>query len=154
MIYDLFQQGAATGQALPIDWLYDSLQAGKPESLPDEPQNIHRKKAEFENQEMMAGRQIGVAYYDPPEIHIPVHREQQVQAELSGNLQAAQLLEEHIMLHQQAAALVAAQQAQMQTPGPPGLSTQMGQQAQQQDLRTIRSIKTAGSVAPKAGVSA
>ena len=143
MIYDLFQQGAATGQPLPIDWLYESLQAGKPEPLPDEPQNIHRKKAEFENQEMMSGQQIGVAYYDPPDIHIPVHRDQQVQAELTGSLQAAQLLEEHIMLHQQAAALVAAQQAHVSTPQPSPLN-----------LKMVRAIREAGSVAPRAGVPA
>lgn len=145
MIYDLFQQGAATSQPLPIDWLFDSLQAGEPLPLPDEPQNIHRHKAEIENQEMMAGQQMGVAYFDPPEVHVPIHRDQQVQAELTGNLQAAQLLEQHIRAHLQVAALNSAEQAQAATPGMP--------QAQPLNVQVARAIERAGSIAPHAGVA-
>ena len=151
MIYDLFQQGAATGQPLTIDWLYESLQAGKPQPLPDEPMNVHRKKAEVENQEMMAGQQIGVAYYDPPEVHIPIHRDQQVQAELTGNLQSAQLIEAHIRMHLQAQAMVAQEQAQAASPTgplPPGPGQPPGL-----NYQVERQIQHAGSVAPKAGVS-
>lgn len=118
MIADIFTQAFTTGQTLPMDWFYDSMQAGKPLPLPDEPQAIHRKKAQVENDEMMAGQQIGVAYYDPPAVHIPVHREQQVQAELTGRVQQAQLIEQHIREHQQVAALNAAEVAQSVVPSP------------------------------------
>lgn len=149
MIYDLFQQGAATGQPLPLTWLFESLQAGRPMPLPDEPQTFHEKKAQTENNEMVAGQQIGVAYYDPPEIHIPIHREQQIQVELTGNMAAAALIEQHIRQHQQAAALVAAESAAAATPAPaqipaPGpLNTQVVQQ-----------LRAAGSVGTRQGVSA
>ena len=145
MIYDLFEQASATGQTLTIDWLYESLQAGKPEPLPDLPANVHRKKAEVENQEMMAGQQVGVAYYDPPEVHIPVHRDQQVQAELTGRLQQAQLIELHIRQHQMAAALVAAEQAAAATPTPPT--------PQPLNLKTVRAIKESGQIGVRPNIT-
>ena len=145
MIYDLFQQGAATGQSLPLDWLYESLQAGKPEPLPDAPANVHAKKAQVENQEMMAGQQIGVAYYDPPQVHIPIHRDQQVQAELTGHLREAQLIELHIRQHQMVAAMVAAEQAQAATPSPVV--------PQPLDVKTIRALHESGSIGVHQGIT-
>lgn len=144
MIYDLFQQGAATSQPLPIDWLADSLKAGKPMPLPDEPQQVHRHKAEIENQEMMAGQQIGVAYYDPPEIHVPIHRAQQVQAELTGNVQAAQLFEAHIRQHLEVAAMNAQEQAQAAQPTAP-TQTPL-------NIGVVRAIQKVGSVRTEPGV--
>jgi len=143
MIFDLFQQGAATSQPLPIDWLYDSLKAGTPMPLPDEPMNIHRHKAEIENQEMMEGQAMGVAYYDPPEVHVPIHRDQQVQAELTGNMQAAQIFEMHIRQHLQVQAMNAAEAAQAANPveGVPGLPQQGGGL----NIQVQRAIQRAGS---------
>lgn len=148
MIYDLFQQGAATSQPLPIDWLERSLKAGRPLPLPDEPQNIHRHKAEVENMEMMQGQQMGVAYYDPPEVHVPVHRDQQVQAELTGNLQAAALFEEHIRQHLQVAAMNATEQAQAAQPTTP---TAMPA-ASPLNSQVVRAIQHVGSIQTRAGV--
>lgn len=146
MIYDIFQQGAATSQPLPIDWLYDSLAAARPMPLPDEPQNIHRHKAEIENQEMMQGQQMGVAYFDPPEIHVPIHREQQVQAELTGNLQAAAIFEQHIRQHLQIAALNAQEQAQAAQP------TSVVPAQSPLNTEVVRAIQRVGSQGTRPGV--
>lgn len=152
LIMDLFQQAAATSQPLPIDWLYDSLKAGTPLPLPDEPMNIHRHKAEIENQEMMEGQQMGVAYYDPPEVHVPVHRDQQVQAELTGNMQAAQIFELHIRQHLQVQAMNAQEAANAANappappqPAPAGSGSPLNIQVQ-------RAIQRVGSTGTRAGV--
>jgi hypothetical protein len=114
--------------------------------MPDEPMNIHRHKAEIENQEMMSGQAMGVAYYDPPEVHVPIHRDQQVQAELTGNMQAAQIFEEHIRQHLQVQAMNAAEAAQAANPAAPvGLPSPQGSPLNIQVVRAINKVGDQGT---------
>lgn len=159
MIYDLYQQGGAMGQPLPLTWLFSSLQAGEPLPLPTEPVDIHEKKAHTENEEMMEGTAIGVAYYDPPEIHIPVHREQQVEAELVGRMDLAAIFENHIRQHMQVAAMNAQEQALQALPntGPPPMVGQQGAPPgnagpEPLNVKLVRSLQEAGKITPSAGV--
>jgi hypothetical protein len=66
----------------------------------------------------MRGAQVPVAYYDPSQVHIPIHRDAQIQAELSGDVGAWQRIEKHIQEHEQNDAQNAQQVAQIQATAP------------------------------------
>jgi hypothetical protein len=138
--------------------------------MPDEPMNIHRHKAQIENQEMLNGQAMGVAYYDPAEIHVPEHRNTQVQAELSGALEVAQIIELHIRQHLQVEAMNAQESANAaqptQVPGlpagsqpppaggaptpEPGVSPPAG--GSPLNIQVLRSINKVGSQGTRGGV--
>ena len=115
-IFDLFDR--SQGQ-LGINWLADSLDAGKPLPIPDRPTDDQRDKALHENGLLADGETPEVDYYDPPEVHIPEHRSFQIQAKLSGRPELAELAEQHIQMHLQVAQALAAQQAAMTPPVAP-----------------------------------
>src|SRR6266542_4180102 len=102
-------------------WLYDSLEAGQPLELPDAGSDAHHEKASRENHLLMQGEMPEVAYYDPAEVHVPVHRLLQIQADQTGDMQLWQRAEQHIKAHEQAGQANAQQIAQMipQVPGAP-----------------------------------
>lgn len=102
-VHDISDYAAQTGQPLPVRWLKDSYDSGQALDLPEEPAMEQVDKAELENHVLLAGQPVGVAYYDPPEVHVPIHRIAQIKADLSGDVQAVEIIEQHIQLHQQAA---------------------------------------------------
>jgi hypothetical protein len=116
-----------------VDWYRNSLEAGEALETPEQPNDEHSEKAENENHLLATGKPVTVAYYDPPQVHVPIHREAQVAADMSGEMHTVAALESHIQEHlamarqvadQQAAAEApqhAAQaQAELQPPGQPG----------------------------------
>jgi hypothetical protein len=125
LIEDVAQYSVQAQVPVPVTWFKESLEAGQPLELPQQGADDQTQKAMIENHLMFQGELVPVAYYDPPNVHIPLHRNAQVQAELSGQEPVVQLIEQHIQAHLQAAQANAAQVAQ--TAGgataspPPGL---------------------------------
>lgn len=113
-IDDIFQRSIDAAQPLPITWYAASIEAGEPLELPQEDGNSQHDKAQLENHVLSAGMELGVQYYDNPEIHIPVHRSSQIAAEISGDEAAWQAHEQHIQQHIVQAAENAAQTAQVE----------------------------------------
>jgi hypothetical protein len=97
-----------------VKWFQESLQAGQAADLPEEPNDAQTDKAELENHLLNQGQQVTPAYYDSPQVHIPVHRDAQTEADMAGDAETVALIEQHIQQHIQLAQQVAEQQAQLQ----------------------------------------
>jgi hypothetical protein len=105
-IFDLFNAATAAGQPLPVDWLKDSLDAGKALPIPKREQAVQAGKAEQENLMMSQGVQIQPAYYDDDYVHIQIHRQAQIEAsQVPGMEQNVMIVEQHIQMHAQNAAM-------------------------------------------------
>lgn len=123
------QLAVASPQAW-IDWYYNSLNAGQALTLPAANADEQSHKAQIENHLLLEGQEVQVAYYDPPETHIPIHRSAQIQAQMSGDMAADQRIEAHIKLHEEAAHQNAAQLGQQFPPVPGAPPIQPPQQQQ------------------------
>ena len=117
-IEDIWTASINAGQPLPVSWLKESLDAGQALDLPESPTDDQAEKAELENHLMMQGQPVEVDYFDPPGTHIPLHRNAQIQARLSGEQPTFDLIEEHVQKHYLAAQANAAQIAQTAPPAP------------------------------------
>ena len=82
-----------------LEWLKDSLEAGQALDFPQDGSDEHADKAELENYAIEAGELPPVQYYDPSTVHIPIHREAQIEAEQGGDLELWMLFEQHIQAH-------------------------------------------------------
>jgi hypothetical protein len=82
-----------------VDWLKESLEQGQALDLPEGGTDKDVDKAQLENALMIAGRDLPVQYYDPAEVHIPVHREAQIQAELNEDIALWVRIEAHVQQH-------------------------------------------------------
>jgi hypothetical protein len=125
LVEDVWAASIAAAQPIPLSWLKGSLEAGQALELPTGQTDPHIQKAEIENHLMRqgfggAGVDVPVDYFDPPLVHIPSHRNAQIQAQLSGDQMTFERQERHIQLHLQAAQANAAQVAALQ-PAPPQL---------------------------------
>ena len=99
-----------------VSWLKDSLEQGQALELPEGGTDAHADKAELENSLIISGEAPPVQYYDPHGVHIPIHREGQIQAELNEDLQLWQRYEIHIQNHVLTAQATAQTMAQMAVP--------------------------------------
>lgn len=81
-----------------IRWYADSLEAGQALDLPEDAGDEHVMKAERECQLMLHGEDVTPAYYDPPDVHIPIERSAQVQAEMTEDWQTWRRIETHIQM--------------------------------------------------------
>lgn len=105
-----------------VQWLKASYEAGEPLELPEPPTDHQAEKAERENDEMFNGEAPAVAYWDPIQTHLPIHRDAQERAIEAGDVATLRIIEEHIQEHLQVAATNAAQVAQEAPPQlPPGV---------------------------------
>jgi hypothetical protein len=124
LIEDVAAYGLNSRQPVPLAWFKDSLEAGEPLQLPEQAADDQADKAELENHLMLQGHDVQVTYYDPPNVHIPLHRAAQIQAEMTGDDNAWQTLERHVQMHLQVVAQQAAKAQALQAggpaPGPPG----------------------------------
>jgi hypothetical protein len=102
-VEDIAQYSINASTPLSAQWFAASLQAGEALDLPEIPSDAHAEKAAIENQFMFQSKEPPVAYYDPALTHIPIHREAQVRAELSGDLDTWQRIEQHVQEHLQVA---------------------------------------------------
>lgn len=84
-------------------WLQDSYDAGEALPLPDDPVSAQIQKASYENDLLTEGKDVPVAYYDEALTHIPIHREAQINAELSGDMDTWERIEKHIHEHESVA---------------------------------------------------
>ncbi len=116
-----------------IKWKKDSLDAGEALDLPESPSDIHADKAEHENHRLLAGEQCEPAEYDPPDVHVPIHREAQVQADLTGEVDTWQMIEEHIQLHSRMSDHLATRAAAEQMASQQDLEAAQGQELQGQE---------------------
>ena len=103
-IEDIWNAALAAGATMmnPLDWvewLKSSLDQGMSLDLPEGGTDEHEDKAELENSLIDAGQSPFVQYYDPAEIHIPIHRQGQIQAELNQDVELWQRYEVHIQSH-------------------------------------------------------
>jgi hypothetical protein len=123
-IEELWQAAETSGAAVQnpsewIQWLYESLELGEALELPHSGASMHEDKAERENHHLLTGdAPAHVQYYDPHEVHILIHREAEIEAELSDDLEAWQRIEDHIQQHVLTEQMVAMHQAQMESGGP------------------------------------
>lgn len=103
-IEDVWQAAIASGAVMEsphdwVEWLKASLEAGQALDLPEGGRDAHADKAELENTALRGGEQVPVQYYDQHDVHIPVHRELQMAAEIEGDLELWQRVEEHVQQH-------------------------------------------------------
>jgi hypothetical protein len=110
---------AATGGQQPpqldLEWLAASNKAGKALPFPDSDKDVHGDKARWENSTMLeTGEVPEPMYYDPIQIHLPAHRQAQVEAEMADNLDLVDTIEQHLQLHFKVADEQATAQAQGQ----------------------------------------
>jgi hypothetical protein len=101
-------------QPLPVAWYSQSLEQGKAEPIPEGQATVHEDKARLENSRMLSGQQVAPpADYDPIAVHTPIHREAQIEAELSGHPQEAAAIARHIQEHELVTQRAMMEQAQM-----------------------------------------
>lgn len=96
-----------------LDWYRESLEAGQPLDFPEVPASNQEQLAEIENHMLLEGQPVAAVYWDVAEIHVPVHRQAQDQARLTGDMGTVAAVEQHIQQHIEAA-MVAAQVAGQQ----------------------------------------
>jgi len=97
-----------------LEWYRDSLEAGHPLDFPEVAASDQEEVAELETHAIREGEDVAAAYWDDPEIHVPVHRMAQNQARLSGDVETFGRLEQHIQDH---LAVAQAMQAQIAEQG-------------------------------------
>jgi len=118
-----------------VEWLKESLEQGQALDLPEGGTDSHADKAEIENSVIAAGQEPPVQYYDPSDIHILIHRQAQIDAELSGDVEMWVRFETHIQAHvlqaQETARLLAPMAPEPQpNEGEPGDPSQAGSEAE------------------------
>ena len=123
-IQDVWVAATAVGAALRdpdawINWYKGSLDHGQMLELPDSPADDQTEKARFENHLMIQGIDVEPRYWEPVEVHIPIHRQQQAQADAIGDTATYDRIEGHI---QATLALQQANSAALQAGLPPGPS--------------------------------
>src|SRR6266542_3263681 len=130
-VQDIWTAATAAGAVMRdpdswVLWFKASLEHGQALDLPDSPADDQAQKAEFENHLMLAGIEVEPRYYDPPEVHVPRHRQAQIQADQVGDIAAWERIERHVQ-----ATLALAQQmsAALQSNAPPTQEAQAGQAA-------------------------
>jgi hypothetical protein len=121
-IQDIWTAAVAVGATINapdmwINWFKSSLEHGQPLDLPDSPADDQAQKAEFENHLMLQGIDREPRYWEPPEVHIPRHRQAQIQADEVGDVAAYDRIEAHIQATLQ---LQMQNAAALQGGGPPG----------------------------------
>lgn len=143
-IFDIFNAATSAGQPLPIDWLKESLDQGRAMAIPKREQEVQRGKAEQENAMMAQGIMMQPQYYDDDFVHIEVHREAEINAQITGNGNLTQMLEMHIQMHMQNAAMKKpTQQSSVPTQqGGHGIEAQNGSVTNQQGLAQTASGQT------------
>ena len=114
LVFDLFNAATSSGTPLPVEWLYESIMQGQPMPIPQGQGQTQRRQAELENDLMMRGVPQETNYWDDDAAHIPIHRQQQTMAVQAGDMQTAQVFEQHCQAHEQSS-----QQKQMGMAQPP-----------------------------------
>ena len=85
-----------------LAWFRDSMEAGQPLDFPEVASSEQAELAELENHLLLEGETVPVFYFQPAEVHIPIHRHAQTQALLTGDAAAYDAIEQHVLLHLQA----------------------------------------------------
>lgn len=99
-IFDLFDRSISSGAPLPLDWLFDSLQAGKAQPIPKREGQVQQDKAELENMLLLRGQFAQPAPYDNDELHVQIHTQAEAALALIPNMQGALLaIQQHKMMH-------------------------------------------------------
>lgn len=125
---DLAAYSINSGQPLPLEWVKESYDAGKPVDMPQQDRHDDLDKALFENEGLLQGVIPQVEYYEDHALHVQVHRSVQARADATGQTQISAACEQHIQAHLAQAAANAQAQA---TGANPGNVTGPGAQPQQ-----------------------
>lgn len=100
-IFDIFDRSVSSGQPLPLEWLVDSLKAGKALPLPDNVLGLQRDKAEMENAMILHGLVPSVAPYDNDDLHIKIAQQLVLANDEQGDPGIAGRAQQHIQAHEQ-----------------------------------------------------
>ncbi len=115
LIFDLFQNALATGQPLPLTWLFDSIRAGRALPFPRADVQMQLDKADLENQLLARGEMPPVGPLDNDELHLQRHTLAVDAFQQAGLEQQAMAVQMHAQMHMQS---MAAKQAQSQMLNP------------------------------------
>lgn len=96
---DLAAYSINSGQPLPLGWVSESYDAGKPVELPQQDRHDELDKALFENQGLLTGVVPQVEYYEDHALHVQVHRSVQARADATGEAKVSAGCEQHIQAH-------------------------------------------------------
>lgn len=119
LIFDLFQNALATGQPLPLTWLFDSVRAGRALPFPRADVQIQLDKADLENQLLARGEMPPVGPLDNDELHLSRHTIAIDAFTQAGLQQPAMAVQMHVQMHMQSMAQKQAQ-ASIANPSNPG----------------------------------
>ena len=100
-IFDIYDRSVASGQPLGMKWLMSSVDAFKAMPFPQGEADLQREKAELENLLAANGQPPMVSPLDDHLAHLPEHRVAWQQASLNGREDVAQILVQHILMHEQ-----------------------------------------------------
>lgn len=103
MVDDIATYATNSRQPLPVSWVKESYEAGKPVDLPPEPKNDQEDKARTENVMLWEGQEPTVDYFDDHALHIIEVRQLQTQARLLNRQDVWDAGEMHVRAHQLAA---------------------------------------------------
>lgn len=145
---DLAAYSINSGQPLPLEWVAESYDSGKPADMPQQQRHDGLDKALMENQQLEQGGMPQVEYYDDGALHVQVHRSLQSRADATGDRELSQRCEQHIQDHlTQAQANAQAQQTGQQPQNVTGPAAAPPPQVQGNPL--LAALQAA--VAPHAG---
>lgn len=123
-IFDVYDRSVSSGRPLGVEWLMNSLDAGRCIPFPENVQQLQRDKAMLENMVMSQGHPAQVSPTDDHTVHIEEHQLAAQQALLAGRQEVAMMIQEHIDQHQQA--MQAQQQLVTSVPGMQGAMGALG----------------------------
>lgn len=146
-IFDIYNAAIGAGQPLPISWLKGSLEQGRAMEIPKGNEETQASKAELENMFLAEGQMMVPEYYDDDYIHITVHRTAQI--EHAANPQAQQLIEQHILMHAQNAAMKKPTSAD----AVPSMQGGHGVEAQNGRSANMQGVAQAPGVMPRGGMA-
>lgn len=151
MVDDLAAYSINSGQPLPLDWVAQSYDEGKPADIPQQDRHDDLDKALFENDTKLSqGDLPQVEYYEDHALHVQVHRTLQARADATGDHQLSQLCEQHIQDHLTQAQ--ANQQAQQTGQTPQNVTGPAAQPEQQPEGNPI--LAALAQIAPQAAAGA
>jgi hypothetical protein len=100
-VFDIFDRSVSSGQPLPLEWLVDSLTAGKALPLPTSIASLQRDKAQYENLMILHGLVPSIAPYDNDDLHIQEHQQLVLGHDEAGDPSVVARAQQHIQAHEQ-----------------------------------------------------
>jgi hypothetical protein len=120
-IFDIYDRSVSSGRPLGMQWLMDSLNAGKALPFPEDVNTLQKEKAQLENMLMAQGMPATVSPLDDHVLHMEEHQLALQQAVIFGRPEVASQVQMHMAAHQQGM-----QSQQQLVTSVPGMQGDMG----------------------------